>query len=68
MLHYLVEWGHIYLMHVAALSGALILDKARAKELPLPSLDLVIGPFVWASMIAILSSHAHAHYLSHFVK
>lgn len=68
MLHYLVEWLHIYAIHTGALTGLLMIDNVRKEGLPLPSKALVIKPLVWAMILAIFSSHAHAHYMSHFVK
>jgi hypothetical protein len=67
ILSYLTEWGHIYLMHVCALTGILMLDNIRKEGLPFPSKALVIKPLVWALILAAFSSHAHTHYLSHFV-
>lgn len=66
MTHYFIEWGHTYLIHVDALTGVLMLDKVRKEGLPFPTIMGVIKPLIWALILAIFSSHAHAHYISHF--
>jgi hypothetical protein len=67
MLHYLVEWGHIYLIHVGVLTGLLMIDNVRREGLPFPNKMLIFKPLVWALILAVFSSHSHAHYLNHFV-
>jgi hypothetical protein len=70
MIHYLLEWGHMYLVHVGALTSAFAIGSIYKEGLPYIEgyelIETMIRALCSAALIAIFSSHAHSHYLSHF--
>ena len=70
MLHYFYEWLHIYSIHFGALVALGLVTTVYVRGLPEPKeiCGLLKSAVALGAIIAVFSSHAHAHYLSHFVK
>ncbi len=70
MLPYLIEWGHTYLVHFGSWMTFAFAATVTKKGLPQPKdvLGIVQSAVAMAAIVAIFSSHAHSHYLNHFVK
>jgi hypothetical protein len=69
-LTYFSEWGHVYLIHfgawVAFAFGATVHKNGLPQPKQIPK--LLLSAVILASVVAVFSSHSHAHYISHFVK
>jgi hypothetical protein len=68
MSDYIVQWGHTYLVHFGAWIGFAIGVHTTKFGLPHPKQIpmIVLSSVILASLVAIFSSSAHNHYLSHF--
>ena len=70
MLEYLAHWGHLYLVHlgvwISALTGVAV-SKNGIPLKPHDTLDLLKSVLLLALVMAMFSSHAHSHYIQHFI-
>jgi hypothetical protein len=69
MIDYLIIWGHMYLIHVSAWTSLIMLNEIYQNGVPKPikALKLLARSAFVAAVLGLFSSHAHSHYLSHFV-
>lgn len=70
MSEYFLQWGHAYLLHFGAWIsfsiGATVAKSGLPKPKDIPM--ILLSSVILAAVVAIFSSHAHTHYLSHFIK
>jgi hypothetical protein len=66
--HYLIEWGHTYMMHFGAWVSFAFGAQVTKKGLPEPKevKSLLVSAIVMAAVVAVFSSHSHNHFLQHF--
>lgn len=68
-MNYLFEWFHIYFIHFTALVAFFISTTVTVKGLPkLKEIQpMLLSSVILSSLVAVFSSHAHHHYLDHFL-
>ena len=68
MYSYLLQWTHLYLIHVGAwvsfAFGAQVTKNGLPDPRKVPS--MLLSAVILAAVVAIFSSHSHTHFLQHF--
>lgn len=67
-MNYFTDWAHIYMVHFGMWISFMIaasVHKNGVQEMPD---KLIYRAMILSAFVAIFSSHAHNHYMQHFVK
>lgn len=65
---YLIEWGHMYYVHFGGWVTFMIAASVHRDGIDSISTKTVGKIMVLSVIASMFSSHAHSHYLDHFVK